>query len=151
MMKNVFDPKDVAEYVERINKLTPETKALWGKMSVDQMLAHCNVSYEFVYTDKHKAPNPFMKLMLNLFVKKHIINDVPYKKNGPTAPEFKMTDPKEFENEKSRLIEFINKTMELGEDHFDGKVSRSFGKMYKKGWNNMFAKHLDHHLSQFGV
>jgi hypothetical protein len=150
-MKNVFDPKDVNEFIERINQLTPDSKALWGKMSVDQMLAHCNVSYEYVYTNKHKAPNPFMKLMINLFVKKHIINEVPYKKNGQTAPAFIITDSKEFEKEKTRLIDHILKTMELGENHFDGKVSLTFGKMDKRGWNNMFAKHLDHHLSQFGV
>lgn len=150
-MKNVFDQNDVNEYIHRINQLTPDSKALWGKMSVDQMLAHCNVSYEFVFSDKHKSPNPFVKLMLSLFVKKHIINDVPYKKNGPTAKEFIMTNVKEFESEKSRLIEHIQRVQQLGAHHFDGKESRSFGKLDKQGWNNMFAKHLDHHLSQFGV
>lgn len=48
-MENVFDAKDAQNYIDRINNLTPETKGLWGKMSVDQMLAHCNVSYEMVY------------------------------------------------------------------------------------------------------
>ncbi|MCJ8164098.1 hypothetical protein MKJ04_04535 [Pontibacter sp. E15-1] len=29
--------------------------------------------------------------------------------------------------------------------------SHSFGRLSSQEWNNMFYKHLDHHLSQFGV
>jgi hypothetical protein len=49
------------------------------------------------------------------------------------------------------LINYIKRTADLGESHFDGKESRSFGKLNITEWNNMFYKHLDHHLSQFGV
>ncbi|MHA6250257.1 hypothetical protein ACXYMU_20145 [Pontibacter sp. CAU 1760] len=58
-MKSVFNPADTATLISRINKLTPETQRLWGKMTVSQMLAHCNVSYEFVYDDIHPKPNAF--------------------------------------------------------------------------------------------
>jgi hypothetical protein len=150
-MKNVFKKEDSLEIINRINKLTPSTQALWGKMNVGQMLAHCNVTYEFIYTDKHPKPNPFMKLILKLLVKKLVVSDKTYKKNSQTAPAFIITSEKEFESEKSRLIDYIAKTQELGESHFDGKESHSFGVLNKKEWNNMFYKHLDHHLSQFGV
>ena len=43
------------------------------------------------------------------------------------------------------------KTQELGEAHFEGKESHSFGPLNKTEWNNMFYKHADHHLTQFGV
>ena len=43
-MKNVFDPAVTAELIHRIEHLNPQSPALWGKMSVDQMLAHCNVA-----------------------------------------------------------------------------------------------------------
>ena len=52
-MKNVFDKNDTHEFVNRIQNLTPETKSLWGKMSVSQMLAHCCVTYEMVFEDFH--------------------------------------------------------------------------------------------------
>ncbi len=45
----------------------------------------------------------------------------------------------------------MNKTQQLGENHFDGKESHSFGALNSKEWNNMFVKHLEHHLKQFGV
>ncbi len=150
-MKNVFNANDVAEIITRIDKLTPETKAIWGKMSVSQMLAHCNVSYEMIYENIHSKPNFIMRFILKLFIKSKVVSETPYTKNGPTAPAFIIKDEKAFDKEKKRLIEYIQKTLQNGEKFFDGKESLSFGVLNKTEWNNMLYKHLDHHLSQFGV
>jgi len=150
-MKNIFQAETANEIIGRIEKLSPNTQALWGKMSVSQMLAHCNVTYEMVYDNIHKAPNFFVKLMLKLFVKNKVVSEKMYQKNGPTAPAFIIKDEKDFEKEKTRLIDYIKKTQILGEQAFDGKESLSFGKLSGQEWNNMFYKHLEHHLSQFGV
>ncbi|MEO8712349.1 MAG: DUF1569 domain-containing protein [Parafilimonas sp.] len=150
-MKNIFTKKISAEIIDRINKLRPQSKPLWGKMSVSQMLAHCNVAYEMVYENKHRKPNAFKKFLLKAFVKKIVVSETPYKQNNRTAPEFLITDNKDFGAEKIRLINYINKTQQLGEAHFDGKASHSFGNLSKTEWNNMFYKHLDHHLRQFAV
>ncbi len=150
-MKNIFDPAINNELIDRINRLTPETKALWGKMSVDQMLAHCCVAYEMAFTDKHPKPNGFVRFLLKSFVKKGVVNEKPYPKNSRTAPAFIISDHRNFQEEKARLVAFINHTFELGKDHFEGKESISFGPMTSSEWNNQFYKHLDHHLTQFGV
>ncbi|MDX5340205.1 MAG: DUF1569 domain-containing protein [Cyclobacteriaceae bacterium] len=150
-MKNIFDPKVTDELIDRINQLKPETPALWGKMSVDQMLAHCCVAYEMAFTNKHPKPNPLMRFLLKMFVKKGVVNEVPYPKNSRTAPAFIIADHKNFEEEKDRLIKYIEHTYSLGEDHFEGKESLSFGPLTAQEWNNLFYKHLDHHLKQFGV
>ena len=127
-MKNIFDAKVTAEIIGRINQLTASTQPKWGKMAVGQMLAHCCVTYEMVYDGTHKKPNAFVRLMLKLFVKKAVLSEQPYKH-----------------------IAYITKTQQLGDAHFDGKESLSFGTLSKSEWNTMFYKHLDHHLSQFGV
>ncbi|MEJ8755567.1 DUF1569 domain-containing protein [Pontibacter sp. H259] len=150
-MKNVFTPETATELLQRIGNLTPETQPQWGKMSVDQMLAHCNVTYELVYEDKHPKPKGIMKFLVKLLVKNFVVNDKPFKPNVHTAPHFKITDSKNFEAEKARLKQFITQTQELGTAHFEGKESHSFGKLKSSEWNNMFYKHLDHHLRQFGV
>jgi hypothetical protein len=49
------------------------------------------------------------------------------------------------------LIEFIQKTQQLGSDYFQWKKSHSFGELTSWEWNNMFYKHLDHHMKQFDV
>jgi hypothetical protein len=150
-MINIFNKQETDAVIARINKLTPDSKPLWGKMSVDQMLAHCNVSYELAYENMHPKPNALMKLFMKLVAKQMVVNETPYKKNLRTAPVFIIADHKNFEAERKRLIAYIKKTQELGADHFDGRESHSFGKLTKSEWNNMFAKHLDHHLTQFGV
>lgn len=151
-MENVFDTKDAQNYIDRINNLTLETEGLWGKMTVDQMLAHCNVSYEMVYEpEKHKKPGAIAKFILKSFVKPKVVGEKAYTQNGPTAPQFIISERKNFEEEKKRLIGFIQKTQQLGTSAFEGKESFSFGKLKAHEWNNMFAKHLNHHLSQFGV
>jgi hypothetical protein len=150
-MKNIFDLQVTNEIINRINNLSPTTEHLWGKMTVSQMLAHCSVTYEFVFENIHPKPNPVMKIILKLFVKNSVVNETPYKKNLPTALAFLIKDDKNFENEKMRLINYIKRSQELGESYFAGKESLSFGKLTINEWNNMFYKHLDHHLSQFGV
>lgn len=150
-MKSVFNPNDSAELISRIEKLNANSKANWGKMSVAQMLAHCNVTYELVYDNKHPKPNAFKKFILKALVKNLVVNEKPYKKSSQTAPEFVIKDEKNFEEEKTRLINHIKKTQELGEAYFDNKESHSFGPLTKTEWNNMFYKHLDHHLTQFGA
>jgi hypothetical protein len=150
-MKNVFLASDSEEIIQRINQLKADSMPEWGKMTVAQMLAHCNVTYEMLYENKHPKPNGLVKFMLKLFVKNGVVNEVPYPKNSRTAPQFVISETKEFEKEKARLIDYIHKTQQLGASYFEGKESHSFGGLNSKEWNNMFYKHLDHHLGQFGV
>jgi hypothetical protein len=150
-MKSAFKQSDVQEQIARINNLTPSTVPQWGKMDVAQMLAHCCVAYEMTYTDKYPKPGGFKKFMLKLFVKNAVVGPAPYKKNGQTAPEFKITGSRDFAVEKQRLVDYLQKTLNLGEQHFEGKESHSFGALKANEWNTMFVKHLDHHLTQFGV
>lgn len=150
-LPNIFTKPVLDDTIQRINKLKPTARPNWGKMDVAQMLAHCNVAYEMVYEDKHPKPNFLMKFIMKSFVKKIVTSETPYKRNSKTAPAFIIKDPRDFEREKSRLIDYVNKTGKLGELNFDNKNSHSFGVLTKSEWNNMFYKHLDHHLTQFGV
>ena len=151
MKNNVFELATVRKIVDRIEQLTPDTQPKWGTMSVDQMLAHCNVTYEGVYEDKHPKPNFIAKFMLKLFVKNAVVSEKPYPKNSRTAPQFIIKGDKDFELEKKRLTDYLHQTQELGAAHFDGKDSHSFGALSKEEWNNLFYKHINHHLEQFGV
>ena len=149
--KNLFEEKELWETIARINTLTAETQPQWGKMNVSEMLAHCNVAYELVYTDKHPKPRGFKKFMIKLFAKNVVVGPKPYRKNMRTAPMFLISDQRDFEVERKRLIEHLEKTHQLGTGHFDGKESHAFGKLSINEWNTLFSKHLDHHLAQFGA
>lgn len=150
-MKNILTKEIAQEVIKRVENLNNNQTALWGAMSVDQMLAHCNVTYEMVYDNNHKRPNGFVRWMLKLLVKPAVVGEKSYPKNGKTAPQFLIKDKQDFNKEKKRLVTYINKTAKLGAAHFEGKESHSFGVLSANEWNNMFYKHLDHHLNQFGV
>ncbi|MFA4980589.1 MAG: hypothetical protein WC589_23980, partial [Sphingobacterium sp.] len=113
-MKNIFDKTVSDEVIARIQNLNPDSSAQWGKMTVDQMLAHCNVIYELIYEDKYPKPTGLKKLLLKWFVKNLVVNEKPYKRNNPTATEFLVTSRRDFEIEQRRLIDYIKKTLELG-------------------------------------
>lgn len=150
-LPNIFTSEVSNTITQRINSLSASQKALWGTMSVGQMLAHCNVTYEMVFETKHPKPNFFIQLILKMFVKSKVVSETPYGQNGQTAPQFIIKETKDFNIEKERLIQYIQNVQQLGEQHFEGKESLSFGPLNKTEWNNMFYKHLDHHLRQFGV
>jgi hypothetical protein len=149
-MKSVFSSPTITELITRINRLTPETKPLWGKMSAPQMLAHLNVPYEMAIDNSHPRPGAFARFLAKLFAKKMVVGPKPYPRNSMTAPEFKIKGDKDFEKEKQRLISYLDKTLKLGAKHFEGKESLSFGPLSSQEWNVLFYKHLDHHLQQFG-
>lgn len=150
-MKNIFDTTVYHEVLERINTLNQESQPQWGKMDVAQMLAHCSVAYDGIYEENQTPTGGFKKFMLKLFVKKNVVGEAAYKKNSRTAPEFLIVDKRDFSKEKEQLINYLTKTHDLGAAHFDGKESRSFGKLATNEWNNMFYKHINHHLNQFGA
>jgi len=150
-MKNIFNATVTQEIIDRINHLTPKSQPQWGKMNVAQMLAHCNVTYEMAYTDKHPKATGLKRFVLKLLVKNAVVNEKPYPKNSRTAPQFLISDEREFNHEKKRLVDYIHKTQKLGASSFEGKESNSFGAMTATEWNNLFYKHLEHHLVQFGV
>lgn len=151
-LPNIFTKEVSAQVIARIQNLTPDSKPLRGKMNAAQMLAHCCVSYEYGFEpEKHTRPNWLMKKLITLIAKNAVTSTKPFTKNSRTAPDMVMDTPHDFTLEQERLIAFIRKVQAQGEDYYDGLESRSFGKLNKEEWNNLFYKHLDHHLNQFRV
>lgn len=151
-MINIYNAADVSVLINRIDQLNENKLPQWGSMNAAQMLAHCNIAYQYAY-EPHlfEKPTFFKRFLLKVFVKKYVVTNKPYKQNSSTAPEFKITEVKDFENEKKRLIDNLNKTLILGRTHFEGLENSSFGKLTADQWNILFSKHLDYHLKQFNV
>ena len=148
---SVFSQETTNATIERINSLTSKSEPKWGTMNVAQMLAHTNVSYDLAFLRKSNKPNPIMKFLLKLLVKPMVVNEKEYPKNSRTAPIFIIANERNFEKEKELLIDNIKLTQAKGPNYFDGRESPSLGALTSEEWNNLFYKHLDHHLKQFGV
>ena len=149
-MQNVFSAEGVQHFTQRIQSLTVNSQAQWGKMNVAQMLAHCNVTYRMLYEPGFvKKTSSLMRLFLRSFVKPYVVSNKPYKPGSQTAPQFIITDEKNFTEERDKLIAFLHRVYQEGEAAFEERESNSFGPLTAKEWNTLFAKHLDHHLRQF--
>lgn len=133
---------------QRVQRLTADTKPTWGKMSVDQMLHHVN----FVLAEalgEHTAeksikgfPEPFIRwLILNL----------PWGKGAPTRPDMLIPQGQryDFAQEKARCLSMLDRFLAKSMNEPWPRAA-NFA-MTGKHWSQLQYKHLNHHLTQFGV
>ncbi|MFN0276837.1 MAG: DUF1569 domain-containing protein [Chitinophagales bacterium] len=146
-MKSLFDKTTYEEIGLRLQQLTHDTKPLWGKMNVSQMLYHCTLPLENALGKIHQEKSG--SFLLRLF-KSFLYSDRPYRKNLPTAKHFIVKDEKDFTTEKTKLLQDIKEAHEKGITGNWGEHP-AFGKFTNEQWGKVFYKHLDHHLRQFGV
>lgn len=147
---NLFDKSAYESVLSRINSLTPETPRLWGKMSVNQMLAHLKVAFR-VPLSETALPRMFFGRLIGRFIKSKLYNDQPYGRSLPTAPEFIIKNEPEFEQEKKELIDLITTFYTKGPTKVGQHPHPFFGPMTPEQWGLSMWKHLDHHLRQFGA
>jgi hypothetical protein len=92
-----------------------------------------------------------MRVLMQWFFRKSMTNEQPYRKNLPTGPTFIRTGTYEVSEERQRLIVYLKAIEVLGPGRLSEIPSLSLGRLSSEEWSNMFYKHLDHHLRQFGV
>lgn len=147
-MKSLFNEDAFAEIKQRVEKLEENASRQWGKMDAAQMMHHCQGPFNIMLekNDYGMKPNWFAKV----FFKKSLYSDKLWSKNLPTAKALKVKEPKDFDMEKSKLIELLNE--------FNAQREKSawnphpgFGYFTNEQWGKMQYKHLDHHLRQFGL
>jgi uncharacterized protein DUF1569 len=147
MPKVLHDPETLASIRKRVESLRPDSRRQWGKMSIDQMLWHVNVSMREAvgdYTPQLK-PIPIPKSILRWAV----IN-VPWGRGARTREDMYTTSQYDFDAQKAECLLLIDRIV-ARPLAAEWPVSASMGTMKGKHWSQLTAKHLDHHLRQFGV
>lgn len=116
-------------------------------MSVAQMFAHCAEIQE-VANGKNLVGTPVIVRMFAPLIRRMVVGDKPYPRDTRTHPQYAQADERDFEMEKLRLLAALDSFADAGP-----RASRHpiFGHMSaeERGWSSY--KHLDHHLTQFGV
>ena len=149
-MSSIYNKTDNEAIISRINMLTPESKGEWGKMTVGQMLSHCQAPIDFAF-GKTPMKASFIMQLLGKMIKGKMLKSKEFKKNSPTAPAFIRTGEYDFNDAKSGLIERINIFSDLGQSAIKTTKHPFFGEMTYDEWSQLHTMHLDHHLKQFGV
>jgi hypothetical protein len=149
-MKNLFNKSTLEEVTTRLNNLTPQSQRKWGKMDVAQMLAHCKEAFKVPLMQK-SPPRILIGILLGWIMKSKLYNETPWKQNLPTAPQFIIKDERNFEQERTALLNLINQFHNDNPERVATIVHPMFGKYTGEQWGKSMYKHLDHHLMQFGV
>jgi hypothetical protein len=147
-MKSIFNDDSYNELLNRIERLNKDTTPEWGKMSVGQMVWHCQGPLNIILEKNDYGMKP--SLLAKLFFKKSLYNDKAWRKGLPTAKFLKTKESKEFDKEKDVLVSLMNELF-TQRNKEEWKAHPAFGYFTKDQWGQMQYKHLDHHLRQFGV
>ena len=149
-MNSLFESDSAAGIIYRLAKLHSNTKPLWGKMSVSQMLAHCQVPLQAALGEK-QFKRTFFGFVFGRIGKRQMLKDGPFKRNLPTDPRFIVKDNRDFDKEKKQLQVLVHKFATADPPAVAKKPHPFFGNMTQDEWGMLQWKHLDHHLRQFGA
>ena len=151
-MKSLLTP-DTREAIEhRLARLGPDSPARWGRMSSHQAVCHLADGFRMVLGDRpiEMRGGFFTRTLIRFMV---LTLPVPWPKGVPTAPEIDQeregTNPGEFEADRRQLLQLIDRFVTAVE----GTMSTHpiFGDLTRNEWGRWAYRHMDHHLTQFGV
>ena len=149
-MQTLFDENDRTALLARIGALQPSASRQWGKMDVAQMLCHCAHALETGSGDRPMKQS-FVGKVLAPFVRSSVLGSKPFGKNSPTDPTFVVSDERDFNAERTRLVGLIDRFASRGPDAAGTMTHSFFGKLTGDEWGRLMHKHIDHHLRQFGA
>ena len=148
-MKTIFHPDTESELIERLNTLTSDSHARWGKMTANQMLTHCRL-WDEMMQEKLQVKRMFAGRIFGRMALKSVLKDeTPLARNTPSAPELIVHQPSnDLETLKQTSIKSIRALAKLETPLI---FHPFFGNMTREQVGRMAYKHHDHHLRQFGV
>lgn len=150
-MKNLYQAGVAEEIKERIGALRPDSRAQWGKMNVAQMVAHCAGGVEMATGDM-RPPRALLGRLMGWVIKPLVVgDDKPMRHNTPTIKGLAITDARNLEVERKRLLGLVGKFVGAGPEGCTRYPHSFFGRLTPEEWAIVMYKHLDHHLRQFGV
>lgn len=149
-MENIFSAADNSRLLERMSKLNERSMPLWGKMDVSQMVKHCQKPLH-VADGTLLLKRSLIGFLFGKMAKKSFIENAEIRKNLPTAPEFKISNHPEFQQEWQILYDLVKTFGHIGPAVIANKTHPFFGTMDEEEWGILQYKHLDHHLKQFNV
>lgn len=150
MPRTIHDAEDRAALKRRVLSLRPDTARRWGSMTVDQMLWHVNESFRLALGDGRFEPIKGVPPLPKVVLRWLLLNAPWPKGRAPTYQEMVARQPYDFAAEQARCLQLVDR---MASRSIDGAwpVNPTIGYMSGRHWSRLQAKHLDHHLRQFGV
>lgn len=145
----MWDSSVRSSFAERVQRLTADTKAGWGKFSASGMLAHLNDSYRMCVGEL-KVPSKNLPLRYTP-IKQLVIYVLPFPKGAPTAPALlARCSTAVLEDERTALLSMLDR---LGNVTPSDSLQEhpAFGVLTYQDYGVLMARHTEHHFRQFGL
>ncbi len=149
-IKDLFQAEAYAGFMGRIESIRPDTQPIWGKMNSAQVMAHMAEAFVVALGDK-KPPMEMAGKLFGWMIKGVVSSPKPYRRNTPTSKNFIFPPDTDFEKSKARLISLLTRFHQGGPAGVTDSPHPFFGRLTVDQWNSAMSKHMDHHLTQFGV
>ena len=148
-MATLWQETDRKQLFDRVRKLTPEQRPLWGKMAAHQMMAHVNDALRASLGELKVKPKwlPFRYPPLQQL----IIYAAPIPRNAPTAPELLLRiDKAQWADEQKAFPQLVARFAAIAPDAAWPEHG-AFGHLSRRAWGVLMFRHTDHHFRQFGI
>ena len=145
-MSSILVERDRRTLLVRFRKLTPEHRQLWGKLSAREMVCHIGDQLAVALGDIPSEPKG--SLFTTTFAK-WLVLYVPFpapRGKVNTVPEMLTTQPSDWEKDTTRFESLLSRLV----DAETLAPHPTFGRLSHSQWGILAAKHIDHHLRQFG-
>ena len=148
-MQSIWEEAARNELLNRLDRLTADTPARWGKFDCPAMLAHVNDALRMplgeVTPAARKVPIRFFPL------KQLIIYYLPFPKGVPTAPALlARCDGAVFRDEVQAFRQILDRLARRSLET-SWPSHPAFGTMSRRAWGVLGYRHVDHHFTQFGI
>jgi hypothetical protein len=147
-MRTIWNEASRRDIMARLSRLAPDAPARWGRMNAPQAVAHLADALRMALGELPCAPKHLPIRYPPL--KQLIVYVLPFPKGVDTAPELIGRPPSSWGGEMTDILRLLERVAQRPPasgwpDH------PSFGRLSRRAWGVLIYRHMDHHLSQFGV
>ena len=148
-MESLLQTEGNAHVIRRIESLRADAPRQWGKLTLAQMLVHCQRPFLVASGELKLKRSLLGRVFGGMAKKKFVASDAPFKRNLPTDPRFLAPEAHDVAKEQAALVTLVRRFGAEGLRTTDPHPF--FGVLESAEWDRLLAKHLDHHLRQFGA
>lgn len=149
-MGTLHDSGVRAGMLARMRGIPADRRPLWGTMTAPKMVVHCTEALRMATGELPIRVLPVGRVLGATGIGTLLARHMPFPKGAPTHPKLIARAPAEFGDE----LEAFARALE----GFAAKPLRDvwpphplFGGLSGASWGILAARHLDHHLRQFGA
>ena len=150
MPPSLLDAATRDRFVARIRALSPDARPRFGKLTVDRMVCHLLDGLKIAFGElrPEHVRSPLRNRLGRWLV---IWSPIPWPKGKIQAPPAFFTTPPaaRFDEDRETLVAYVRR---FGEpEAVSWGTSPFLGTLDAREWAALNARHLDHHLAQFGA